>query len=178
LDISRYRATDAAALQGFAASLPQEDRNFLKEDVTDASVVRTWDDQPAVERFVARVDDRVVGYVALHPLGGWSRHVAELRVVVALEARDLGVGQRLVRQGLLAAIEAGVEKVLVEVVADHHRTVGMLQANGFAPEALLVDQVRDRQGQLRDLMVLTCRTDELVDALVMVGVGDAVQPTS
>jgi len=172
--VSRYTTPDAAALREFAFDLPEEDRNFLKEDVTDPTVIQSWPDQVDVERFIAWENDRVVGLVALHPLGGWSHHVAELRLVVVPAARDHGIGQRLVQQALISAIGAGIEKVLVEVIAEHDRTIGMLQANGFTPEALLVDQVRDRSGQLRDLMVLSCGTDALVDDLARIGVDDAV----
>ena len=79
------------------------------------------------------------------------------------------------RQALAAAVETGTSKVMVEVIADHDQTLGMLQANGFGPEALLVDHVRDRTGQLRDLMVLTCHTDELVDDLAVTGIEDALE---
>ena len=158
----------------FAQSLPEDDRRFLKEDAADPGVVEKWARQSPVRRFLAWSDDAVVGYVALHPLKGWSDHVAEMRVLVAPEAREHGIGQRLVRRALSAALESGTARVLVEVIADHDRTVAMLQANGFSPEALLTDHVRDRSGELRDLMVLTCRADELIDDLAVTGIQDAL----
>jgi len=39
----------------------------------------------------------------------------------------------------------------------------------------LTDHVRDRSGELRDLMVLTCRADELLDDLAVTGIQDALE---
>jgi N-acetylglutamate synthase-like GNAT family acetyltransferase len=177
LNLNRYSSADAPALREFTQSLPDEDLNFLKENLADPEVLQRWVDEVGVDRFVAWEDDRVVGYVALHPLGGWSRHVAELRLVVAPQARAHGLGQGLVRQALMAAMEVGIQKVIVEAIADHDGTIGMLQAQGFTPEALLIDQARDRGGELRDLMVLSCQTDELARDLSVVGVEEAIEVT-
>jgi L-amino acid N-acyltransferase YncA len=115
-----------------------------------------------------------VGYVGLHPLGGWSSHVSEVRVLVAPEARGAGLGQQLVQTAVAVAVGKGMEKLVVDVVADQEGTIGMLQANGFVPEALLADHIRDRQGQLRDLMVLSCRARELAGDLELLGVGESL----
>jgi len=158
----------------FARTVPPEDRNFLKEDVADPTVVRGWRESSGVQRFVAIDGDAVVGFVALQPLEGWARHVSEMRVLVSRAAREHGYGQRLIQQALRAAAESATAKVVVEVIADHDRTLGLLQANGFSPEALLVDQVRDRNGTLRDLMLLSCKPDELVGNLATMGIEEAV----
>lgn len=174
MQVRPYSPEDEVKLLEFAVSVPPEDRRFLKEDAADPGVVRAWSKQPRVHRYLAWEDDSVVGCVALHPLEGWSEHVAEMRLLVAPQARTHGYGQRLVRQALAAAVENDVIKLVVEVIADHDHTLGMLQANGFSPEALLVDHVRDRAGELQDLMVLACRTDELVDDLAVTGIEDAM----
>jgi len=174
MELRQYRPEDEGQMLDFARSLPEDDRRFLKEDAADPGVLARWAQQQHVQRFLAWADGAVVGYVALHPLKGWSDHVAEMRVLVAPEARAHGIGQQLVQRALAAALDSGTAKVLVEVIADHDRTVSMLQANGFSPEALLTDHVRDRSGELRDLMVLTCLADELVADLAVMGINDAL----
>jgi L-amino acid N-acyltransferase YncA len=161
-------------MRRFATSLSQEDRNFLKEDASDPDVLDRWARASDVDRFIAIKNDAVVGYVGIHPLGGWSSHVSEVRVLVAPEARGEGLGQRLVQVAVATAVAQGKEKLVVEVVADQEGTIGMLQANGFVPEALLADQVRDREGQLRDLMVLSCRASELAGDLELLGVAESM----
>jgi len=93
---------------------------------------------------------------------------------VAPDARGEGIGQRLVQTAIAVAVAENQEKLVVDVVSDQDGTIGMLQANGFVPEALLVDHVRDRQGQLRDLMVLSCRARELAGDLELLGIGDSL----
>jgi len=173
-EVERYTPTGSAAMMRFATSLSDEDRNFLKEDASDPAVIGRWAEPSDIDRFVAVQDDNVVGYVAIHPLRGWSSHVSEVRVLVAPEARGQGIGQRLVQTAIAVAVADDKEKLVVEVVADQEATIGMLQANGFVPEALLTDHVRDRQGQLRDLMVLSCRAAELAGSLELLGVDESL----
>lgn len=144
------------ALVRFFAELPEGDRTFIREDVTDPDVVRGWSAGAAgVDRWVA-VDDggRVLGYVAVLRLPGWSDHVGEVRLVVAPAARGSGQGRALARHAVVAALEAGLSKLVVEVVADQTAALALFTGLGFTGEALLVDHIRDREGQLRDLMVL------------------------
>jgi len=173
-EVVRYAPTDSEKVMRFATSLSHEDRNFLKEDASDPAVLERWGRANDVDRFVAIQDGAVVGYVGIHPLEGWSSHVSEVRVLVAPEARGQGIGQRLVQTAVAVAVAAGKEKLVVDVVSDQEQTIGMLQANGFVPEALLADQVRDRQGQLRDLMVLSCRARELAGDLEVLGVAETL----
>jgi len=173
-EVGRYTPTGSEEMMRFATSLSREDRNFLKEDASDPVVLGRWAQPSDIDRFVATEDGNVVGYVGIHPLGGWSSHVAEVRVLVAPEARGQGIGQRLVQTAVAVAVAGDKEKLVIEVVSDQEQTIGMLQANGFVPEALLADHVRDRQGQLRDLMVLSCRARELAGDLEIVGVGESL----
>lgn len=173
-DVSRYTPTGSEAMMRFATSLSHEDRNFLKEDASDPTVLERWAHASDIDRFVAIQDGNVVGYVGIHPLAGWSSHVSEVRVLVAPKARGQGIGQRLVQTAVAVAVADGKEKLVIEVISDQEQTIGMLQANGFVPEALLADHVRDRQGQLRDLMVLSCRAGELAGVLELLGVDESL----
>jgi ribosomal protein S18 acetylase RimI-like enzyme len=174
-EVRRYAPSGSEAMTRFATSLSREDRNFLKEDASDPVVLDRWAQPSDIDRFVAIKDANVVGYVGIHPLEGWSSHVSEVRVLVAPEARGQGIGQRLVRTAVAVAVADGKEKLVIEVVSDQEQTIGMLQANGFVPEALLANHVRDRQGQLRDLMVLSCRASELAGDLELLGVGESLK---
>ena len=174
IEITRYAPAGYEAMMRFATSLSHENRNFLKEDASDPAVLERWAQADGVDRYVAIRAGVVVGYVGIHPLGGWSRHVSEVRVLVAPSARGAGLGQRLVQTAVASAIAAGKEKLVVEVVADQEGTIGMLQANGFVPEALLADHIRDRRGQLHDLMVLSCRARELAGDFELLGVDESL----
>lgn len=140
----------------FFAALPVEDLTFVKEEVTDEATLRSWTVAVAGEqRWVALGPaGDIAGFVAVLALPRWSDHVGELRLVVDPGHRRQGWGRRLARHALTAAVGAGLSKVQVEVVADSRDLLTMFEGLGFTAEALLRDQIRDRSGALRDLVLL------------------------
>ena len=106
------------ALLNFFASLPEGDRTFIKEEVTDPDIVRSWaSDTSPGGRWVAVDGDEVTGYVAVRPLPGWSDHVGEVRLVVSPTRRGSGLGRELARRALVEAVTSGLSKLVVEIVA-------------------------------------------------------------
>jgi ribosomal protein S18 acetylase RimI-like enzyme len=160
---------DEPALLRFFERIPEADRTFLKEDVDDADVVAAWA-RPGPARVIAIDDGEVVGSVAVVPLHGWSSHVGEVRLVVDPEQRGRGIGRALARQAVLAAVNLGLAKLVVEVISDQAALIGMFRALGFEPEALLSDHVRDRSGEIRDLMVLAHDVESQFAAMAAAGV--------
>lgn len=164
-----------AAAQDFFRRIPEADRTFFKEDVLDEATVAAWGRDERSRRLVGVEEDgTVVGYAAVIPLHGWSSHVGELRVVTDPGRRRQGLGRELSRRGLLAAIDLGLDKLVVEVVADQTAAVAMFQALGFEGEALLRDHVRDRDGNVRDLLVLAHAVEDNRGVLAATGIEEAV----
>lgn len=156
MQIRPLTADLVGAVEDFFGRIPESDHSSFAEDVLAPGAVTSWLADPRGRRAVAVEEDgTVAGYVALLPQVGWSAHVGSLRVVVDPGHRGKGVGRQLARHGLLTAIELGLAKVVVEVVADAVSAIGMFEAIGFEPEALLRDHVRDKAGELRDLVVLS-----------------------
>jgi ribosomal protein S18 acetylase RimI-like enzyme len=148
-------AGDQLPLRAFFERIPEEDRNFFKEQVLDGGTLATWTADTQGHRLLAWDGDRVVAYCAVLPGSGWSSHVGEVRLVVDPKYRRRGLGRRLARAALLESVRMGLEKLYVELVADQEAAVAMFQEIGFVGEALLRDHVRDRRGDLHDLIVLT-----------------------
>jgi ribosomal protein S18 acetylase RimI-like enzyme len=144
----------AEPLRRFFQRVPEEDQRFFAEDVFAPGVVEGWLADSQGSRAVAVDDGEVRGYVAVLPLVGWSSHVGSVRVVVDPAVRGRGIGRELARTALVTGVEKGLTKLVVEVVADAVATVGLFESLGYEPEALLRDHVRDRAGELRDLLVL------------------------
>ncbi len=159
-------------LRDFFSRVPQSDHASFQEDLFEPGLVERWLRDERGRRAVAMSDGRVVGYVAVKPLVGWSSHVGSLRVVVDPEARGQGVGRALSRHGLVSGLELGLTKLVVEVVADAAPAIGMFQAIGFEPEALLRDHVRDRTGELRDLVVLAHLVEGTWSGMATAGLED------
>ena len=121
---------------------------------------------------IAVDEGEVVGSVAVVPLHGWSSHVGEVRLVVDPDHRGRGLGRVLARRAVLDALDLGLSKLVVDVISDQTALIGMFRALGFEPEALLIDQVRDRSGEMRDLMVLAQSVQEQFGAMATAGITD------
>jgi ribosomal protein S18 acetylase RimI-like enzyme len=161
------------ALLRFFAELPEGDLTFIKEEVTDPETVRSWAAHPSPGgRWVTVDGDEVTGYAAIRRLPGWSDHVGELRLVVASSHRGSGLGRELARHALVEALSSGLAKLVVEVVAEQGAALALFTELGFTGEALLVDHIRDRNGELRDLMVLAHHVRETWAGMDTVGVAD------
>ena len=76
--------------------------------------------------------------------------------------------------GLVEATGLGLTKLFVEVVAESTSAVTLFRNLGFDPEALLVDHIRDRKGELRDLMVLAHALPDTWAAMGAAGIEEAV----
>jgi ribosomal protein S18 acetylase RimI-like enzyme len=166
-------AGDLDALLAFLERIPEGERAFFKEDLDRPSVER-WFTGGRGRRAVAAQDGEVVGYVAVIPQLGWSDHVGEVRLVVEPEHRRSGVGRALARHAVLAATELGLQKLLVEVVAEQEGAVGMFEALGFRAEGLLRDHVRDRDGALHDLILLAHPIEEHWAGMSTAGIDEAL----
>lgn len=75
---------------------------------------------------------------------------------------------------MLEALELGLKKVVVEVIAVQEPAIEMFRSLGFDPEALLTDQVRDRTGELRDLMILSHSVEEQRASMITTGIADDI----
>ena len=138
----------------------------------DPAVVDGWVETPGpVRRWVAVEGEEVVGLVSVPPARGGRRHVGELRLVVdpGAAARAWAARSPRTRCG---ASGRGLRKVVVDVVAEQEPAVADVLRVGFGGEAVLRDQIRDRAGALRDLLVLADDAEEEWSALASVGIED------
>jgi ribosomal protein S18 acetylase RimI-like enzyme len=174
MEIRLLEPRDEAAVDRFLDCIPDGDRTFFKEDVDDSGVRAAWF-RPGTARLVALEGDTVAGHAAVVPLTSWSSHVGELRVIVDPGFRGRGIGQALTRRAMLEALELGLTKLVIEVIADQESRVAMFRALGFVPEALLTDHVRDQNGGLHDLMVLAYSVVDAHAAMAVAGIEDGIE---
>ena len=173
MEIRPLEPRDQAALEQFLRQMPEGDRTFFKEAVDDPAVVAAWLNGSGW-RWLAARDGVVAGYVAVIPLHGWSDHVGELRLIVDPLRRGEGLGTALARHAIVQALRLGLTKLVVEVLANQEFTVEMFRALGFDPEALLTGQVRDRGGELLDLMILAHTARDMSAAIAATGIADSL----
>jgi ribosomal protein S18 acetylase RimI-like enzyme len=176
--IVRLERAQLDAVRAFVGGLPDEDMTFIKEDVRDPSVVEGWCAAgDRARRLVAIDGDRIIGLVSVIPLHGWSAHVGEMRLVVDAQARRQGLGRKLASRALGEAADLGLEKVVVEVVAEQEHAIGMLNDLGFRAEALLERHIRDRDGDVRDLLVLAHAVGDEWSSIASLGIDDDLGPS-
>jgi ribosomal protein S18 acetylase RimI-like enzyme len=153
------------------SELSERDLTLIKEDLTDSAAVRRWAARPG-QQWVALDGQDVIGYAAVRPLPEWSDHVGELRLVVDPARRRVGVGSALARHALIEAVRAGSRKVVVELAVDQDNALAMFASLGFTGEALLRDHIRDRNGELHDLVMLAHFVDGTWAGMGALGLSD------
>ncbi len=150
---------DQAQLLNFFGRIPEQERYYLKEDVTSPEVIQAWTagiDFSRVIPIVALVEDEIVADGTLHRSRSMARcNVGELRIVVDPSFREVGLGRRLLRELLDMAIELGLYKVTFELVAKHEDlAIAAAGSVGFQVAATLKDRIRDFWGDHQDLIVM------------------------
>ena len=152
-------AADEGALLEFFRSLPEKDRLFLKEDMTDPQVIHRWAKNLDYNRAIpllALSGERIVADAPLlMHAHGWSRHVGEFRLVVSSDFRRLGLGFILSKELFFLALSLKLEKLMAETVEEHVAIVQILKSIGFETEAVLKDHVKDIHGHPHNLLIMT-----------------------
>lgn len=168
---------DRAGMLTFARSLPDHDLLFLRRDITQEPAIDSWlRDIKAglITTVLAVVANQIVGYGTLHRNDlRWSAHVAELRVMVAESMRGQGLGRILTQEAFAIALASGIEKIEARMTLDQKGAIATFEGLGFRPEALLRDQVKDRQGTKHDMLILTHEVARFEATLHAYGVGEA-----
>lgn len=154
-----------ALLEFFTQKVPEEDRRFLKDDVADPAVIKRWVENIDFSRIfplLALVGDELIGDATLHcnPYG-WSKHVGEIRVVVARAWQRKGVAQELTNELVSRAHDQGLEILEAHVLEGQHAAQGALEALGFHAETVLLKRAKDRTGRHRNILVMTNDVSDL-----------------
>jgi L-amino acid N-acyltransferase YncA len=172
-------AEDAEGLLAFAAELPEHDLLFLRRDISTREGIATWVrdlEAGIITSVLAEADGRIVGYATIHRSDlDWSKHVAELRVLVAPSMRGKGLGRRLTEEAFAIGLGEGIEKMVARMTLDQKSAVAVFEGLGFRPEALLRDHVKDRSGRKHDLLVLSHEVAKFESALNAYGVSQAFE---
>ncbi len=151
---------DVYRLHAFACSLPKDDLQFLRVDITRLMAVTLWAQNIKAGRTItvlAEVGDDVVGYASVHnDQVSWQRHLGELRIQVGPAYRGCGLGGLLGKEIFAIASDLGIEKIVAQMRADQRQAIALVERRGFKHEAVLHDFVIGRDGRKNDLVVMTC----------------------
>lgn len=142
---------DQYALYSFFVSLPEEDRRFLRNDVTDRKIIEKWTRHLNYNRvlpILAEYEGRIVANATLHfQTFGWGRHVAELRVTITPEFQRRKLGSMLLNEIYHLAAKSQVKKLLARIVTTRDVVVRAFKNAGFNQLTVLKNYVKDIQKQ-------------------------------
>ncbi len=150
---------DADALLAFFQKLSSEDRFFLKEDVASPRVIQRWVDDMDYDRalpIIALDGDTIVADGTLHrSRANARRHIGQIRIAVADDYRNRGLGTTLLNDLATIANEHGLERLLLEAVSDHEDdAIKAAEYVGFVRVGSLPGHAKDLQGHPRDIVLL------------------------
>lgn len=150
---------DAAALLDFFLTTPEEDRYYLKDDVTSPAVIQQWAEELDYDRtlpLLAWVDDKIVADGTLHRTRTRARrHVGEVRVLVTPAYRNRGLGTALMRELAAIANDNGLERLKFEAVVDREEeAIRAARHVGFVKVASLPGHGKDQDGHPRDIILM------------------------
>lgn len=150
---------DSKALLEFFLRIPEEDRYYLKEDVTSPSVIEQWAENLNYSRalpLLAFDGDRIVADGTLHRRrAGATKHRGEIRVVVEPEYRNKGVGTALIHELIEIAKDSELESIVLELVAEEQApAIRTAEGLGFMNMAKVPNFVRDIHGKPHDLLLM------------------------
>jgi ribosomal protein S18 acetylase RimI-like enzyme len=149
----------------FFKALPEEDRSFLRYDVTQRELVRERIramETGGVKRIVALAGAEIVADGALELSGhGWKEHVGELRLVVSRSFQRRGLGMVMARALYDLAAAAKVDEVVVKMMRPQVAAQRIFRRLGFHEEILLPEYVKDQKGHKQDLIVMRCDLEAL-----------------
>jgi GNAT superfamily N-acetyltransferase len=149
----------------FFCALPDDDRKYLRVDVTRRRMVerRTTEiDRSRIERLVVVHDDEIVADGALHLEGhGWGDNVAEIRLIVARDWQRYGLGTLLARELFHLASQYRVDRIIARLMRPQEGAHRILKCLGFSEEFLIPEHVRDQDGNWQDLIIMRCPLEDL-----------------
>ena len=129
---------------------------FTGTEEWQAKVIREWNAEANSRFLVARMEGEVVGAMSI--TGGTkdrTKHVGLIEIFVDQSARGLGVGRSLMEAGILWAEQSPiVHKLALHVFEDNERAVDLYRRLGFVVEGRLVGEFQERDGTLRNDLVM------------------------
>jgi len=156
---------DEEKLLSFFRKLPSEVLIFIAEDVTNRAVVKSLVNEIAYDKvlpLIVECNGEIIADSVLRTNRmGWMRHVGEIRVIIAPQYQKRGLGTILVKELIQQAVIKGLEKIMLQFMANQENTIKAMERIGFIREAVLKNHVVDWEGTPHDLVVLSNNVAEL-----------------
>ena len=164
VSIRNLTLNDLDNLMKFYCVLPEEDRKYLRVDVTDRKLVEQrirFIESGNIFRIIALHGDEIIADGALELFADeWRKHQGELRVIVARTFQHKGLGMIMMRELYFLAVKKKVEMLIVRMMRPQTAARNICRRLGFREELLIPDYLHDLTGATQDMIVMTCDMKE------------------
>jgi L-amino acid N-acyltransferase YncA len=159
VDLRLMRPQDRELFRAFIKKQPEDDLFFLLTDVTTQEGLSRKIRGIEADRdttVLAEHEGKLLGYGSLHHgETRWHRHMGEIRLMVAHDRRNRGLGKLLAQEVFSIAGELGLRKIVARMASSQQRARRLFEDLGFQVEALLADWAMDRHGKTQDLVLMS-----------------------
>jgi L-amino acid N-acyltransferase YncA len=163
--IRPMRKDDIEASYGFFKSLAPEDRTYLRSDVTKLDVIKARikaQEEGLVRRLVVVSDKKIIADGSLELSGReWKKHQGEIRLIVATEYQQKGLGLLIARELWQLALKEKLQDIIVKIMRPQKGAIRIFKKLGFQEEAVFMDYVTDGKGKKQDLIVMRCDVNDM-----------------
>lgn len=152
---------DVGAVVDFARTFPPDDLMFLRVNITERPMVQYWVESIKAGRMItilAKRDAAVLGEATLrHHEATWTRHLGEIRLLIAPVARRRGLARLLAHEIETIARQLGLRLLTARMTLDQASAQTVFRQLGFQREAVLWDYAITPDNSMRNVLIATKR---------------------
>jgi len=149
----------------FFKELPEEDRFYLKVDVSKEDVVKRrmkQDDLRQHHRLVAINKNKIIADATIYmEVYNWKKHLGEIRVIIHPDYQRKGLGTMLIHELYVLANLLGIQILYVHILEVQQGALNIFSKLGFKQEIIKRSHVKDLHSQKHDLIIMSCNLAEL-----------------
>jgi GNAT superfamily N-acetyltransferase len=149
---------DKVRLQRFLLAVPEEERLFIKQPLSDHTTIQQWCRHPDFERNLPLLmwhGKKIIGIATLHRrIGGWKRHVGLVTLLTHPDYRGRDVSRVLVTELVEIAQHSGLRRLEAELNGEREIALKTLAQLGFCELMNLPDYLLDMKAVTHDYVLL------------------------
>ncbi len=153
---------DEEKLIDFFKEIPEQDRWYMRYNVSDVEVVKKWFafiDSNTVDSIVALCSDRIIGHGSLHTRDfGSTKHVGRFRIIIHPEFRLQRLGTWIALDLIQLAMDKGLEILRTDLVrGPEDVAIDAVRKLDFVTRAEIKGYAKDHEGNDYNLAIMIKR---------------------